>query len=179
MSPFCLLLRTLGANSWLAESWWVTYWRGNNRRTWWRHQENVFYWHKLWTIKITPIMYSNLTLKPELEPTVIACLAGREAQEVYSLCTDVVHWICPNTERRFKAFRAIAILARHLQCRYSQDRLFRKNIYRLAWTSKWFVKRAEALVKTICWAFWQLFMILRGTQRQFSGKYLFGRRFEI
>ena len=25
---------------------------------------------------------SNLTLKPELEPTVIACLAGREAQEV-------------------------------------------------------------------------------------------------
>ena len=32
---------------------------------------------------------SNLTLKFELEPTVIACLAGR----------DFVCWICPNTER--------------------------------------------------------------------------------
>ena len=32
-----------------------------------------------------------------------------------------VHWICANTERRFKA---IAILVRHLQCRYLQDRLF-------------------------------------------------------
>ena len=27
---------------------------------------------------------SNFTLKPELEPTVIACLAGRDAQEVLS-----------------------------------------------------------------------------------------------
>ena len=28
----------------------------SERQTWWRHQGNVFYWHKLWKIKITPIM---------------------------------------------------------------------------------------------------------------------------
>ena len=44
--------------------------------------------------------------------TLLACLAGRDTQEVFWWC-----WICPNTERRFKV---IAIFARHLQCRYSQ-----------------------------------------------------------
>ena len=73
--------------------------------------------------------FSNFTLKPELKPTVTACLAGRDAQEV-------VNWICPYTEHRFKA---IAILARHLQRRYSKD--LRKNIYRLEWSFKWFAKR--------------------------------------
>ena len=59
--------------------------------------------------------------KTELdESTVIACLAGRDAQEV--LYTG---FACPNTERRFKA---ITILARHLQCQYPQDLLFGKNI---------------------------------------------------
>ena len=61
----------------------------------------------------------NFTLKPELEPTVMACLAGRDAQEL--LCTGFVQ-----TPRQFKA---VAILTRHLLGRYSQDRLFRKNIY--------------------------------------------------
>ena len=55
---------------------------------------------------------SNFTLKPELEPTVIAFLAGRDVQEV--LCTRFVQ----NTE---VPFEAIAILARHLQCRNSQE----------------------------------------------------------
>ena len=45
---------------------------------------------------------SNFTLKPELEQTVTACLAGRDAQEVFRLDLS-------DTERRFKA---IAILAR-------------------------------------------------------------------
>ena len=46
---------------------------------------NVFYQHKLWKIKIILLQSScNFTLKPELEPkrTVIACLAGGDAQEV-------------------------------------------------------------------------------------------------
>ena len=51
------------------------------------------------------------------------CLAGRDAQEV--LYTGFVHY----TEQRFKA---IVILARHLQCRYSKDLLFLKNIYPLS-----------------------------------------------
>ena len=56
-----------------------------------------------------------------------------------------------------------SILVRHLQCRYSQDRLVLKNIYRLEWTSKWFVKREReswSFGKTIRWAFWQLSIIL-------------------
>ena len=54
-----------------------------------------------------------------------------------------------------------SILARHLQCRYSQDRLFLKNTYRLEWTSKWFIKRESwSFGKTIRWAFWQSFIIL-------------------
>ena len=58
-------------------------------------------------------------------------------------------------------FKAIAILARHLQCRYSQDRLFRKIINRLEWTSKWFVKRGLKLCKkTICWAFFKILLSL-------------------
>ena len=66
---------------------------------------------------------SNLTLKPELEPTVIACLAGRDAQEV--LYTGFVQTLSGDS------IKAIAILARHLQCRYSQDYLFCKNINHL------------------------------------------------
>ena len=51
---------------------------------------------------------SNFMLKPELEPTVIACLTGRDAQEVFY--TGFVH-----TERRLQTYAI-------LQCRYSQDR---------------------------------------------------------
>ena len=47
-------------------------------------------------------------LKPELEPTVIACLTGRDAQEVFY--TGFVH-----TERRLQTYAI-------LQCPYSQDR---------------------------------------------------------
>ena len=40
-------------------------------------------------------------------------------------------------------------------------RLSVQGIYRLEWTSKWFVKRELKLWwKTIRWAFWQLFIIL-------------------
>ena len=47
-------------------------------------------------------------LKPELEPTVIACLTGRDVQEVFY--TGFVH-----TERRLQTYAI-------LQCPYSQDR---------------------------------------------------------
>ena len=40
---------------------------------------------------------SNLTLKPELEPTVIACLAGRDAQEV--LYTGFVQTLSGDSKR--------------------------------------------------------------------------------
>ena len=39
------------ANSWLPILACIS-----KRQTWCRHQANVFYWHKLWKIKITPIM---------------------------------------------------------------------------------------------------------------------------
>ena len=52
---------------------------------------------------------SNFTLKHELEPTVIACLAGRDAQEVFIL----------DLSKHRAAIQAIPILARHLECRYS------------------------------------------------------------
>ena len=95
---------------------------------------------------------SNVTLKPELKPTVTACLACRDAQEV--LYTGFVHY----TEQRFKA---IATLTRHLQCRYSKDLPFRKHIIP-SWMEFSMVckERAEVLVKTTRWAFWQLFIIL-------------------
>ena len=56
-------------------------------------------------------------LKPELEPTVIACLTRRDAQQVFY--TGFVH-----NERRLQTYAI-------LQCRYLQDKLFRKNTYRL------------------------------------------------
>ena len=46
-----------------------------------------------------------------------------------------LYWICPNTEWRFKA---IAILVRHLQCRYSFGPPFPQK-------HKWFVKRGLKL----------------------------------
>ena len=99
----------------------------SERQIWYRHQGNVFYWHKL----------LKTTLKPELEPTIIACLAGKDAQEV--LYTGFVQ--SPSGD--------------------SQDRLFHQNIYRFEWTSKWFVKRELKLwLKNIRWGFWQLFIIL-------------------
>ena len=71
----------------------------------------VFYWHKLWKIKMTPV-------KQELHVetrTRINCNSLFSRQR----CSGgFVHWICPNSERRFEA---IAILVRHLQCRYSQE----------------------------------------------------------
>ena len=79
----------------------------------------------------------------KLEPTVCNSLFSRQ-----TCLGGFVYRIFSNAERRLKA---ITILARHLQCRHSQDRLFRKNIYRLEWT--------EALVKAIHWTFWQLLII--------------------
>ena len=70
---------------------------------------------------------SNLRLKPELEPAVYSLFSRQRCPGGF------VYWICPNTERQFKA---ITILAKHLQCRYLQDRFFRKNTkYRHEWTS--------------------------------------------
>ena len=162
-NPLCSLLRTLAsANSWLAEPWWVTHWRVS-----WRvlvrdkHHEGIkemcstgisFGWSKLYTL----IMYQRH----------VKTRTGTNSNSLFSrqrFSGGFVYWICPNTERRFKV---IAILARHLQCRYSQERLFRKNIYLLEWTivaskSRVCKERAEALVKKpIRWAFWQLFIIL-------------------
>ena len=50
---------------------------------------------------ITNCDSTNVTLKPELEPTVIACLEGSKCSR------RLVYWICPNTERRFEAILVI------------------------------------------------------------------------
>ena len=65
---------------------------------------------------------SNFTLKPELEPTEVACLAGRDAQEVLYTGFDSFQTSSDNTDIHKTAFSA-------------------KNIYRLELTSKWFAKR--------------------------------------
>ena len=44
---------------------------------------NVFYWHKRWKIKITPIkLQLHVETRTRTNSTVIACLAGGDAQEV-------------------------------------------------------------------------------------------------
>ena len=89
---------------------------------------------------------SNLTLKPELEPTVIACfccLAGRDAQEV--LYTRFVQTPRGNL-RQLRFLPNICNADIHKPA-------FSANTY----TVVWFLKRE--LVKTIRWAFWQLFII--------------------
>ena len=86
-TPFCSLLQTLAsANSCLAEPWWITYWRVS-----WRvlvrdkHDEGIK------EMCSTGISFgrskllqscSNLKLKPELEPTVIALKNNPETQHV-------------------------------------------------------------------------------------------------
>ena len=100
---------------------------------------------------------SNVTLKPELELTVIACLAGRDSQEV--LYTGFVQTLSGDSKRtRF--------LPDICNANIHKNAFSAKNIYRLEWTivaskSRVCKERAEALVKkTIRWAFWQLFIIL-------------------
>ena len=77
--------------------------------------------------------------------TLIACLAGRDTQEV--LYTGYIQ--TPSGDSKW-----LWIFGRHLQCRYSQDhlKLFRKNIFRVEWISTNGLQRerAVALVKTIC-----------------------------
>ena len=73
---------------------------------------------------------SNFTLKPELKPTLIACLAGRDAQEVFIL--DL-------SKHRAAIQSDCDSCQTDLQCRYSQDCLFPKDMYCLDWISKWFV----------------------------------------
>ena len=88
----------------------------------------------------------NLTLKPELEPTVIACfccLAGRDAQEV--LYTRFVQTPRGNL-RQLRFLPNICNADIHKPA-------FSANTY----TVVWFLKRE--LVKTIRWAFWQLFIV--------------------
>ena len=89
---------------------------------------------------------SNLTLKPELGPTVIdcfCCLAGRDAQEV--LYTRFVQTPRGNL-RQLRFLPNICNADIHKPA-------FSANTY----TVVWFLKRE--LVKTIRWAFWQLFII--------------------
>ena len=94
------------------------------RQTWCRPRQMCSSGIRFGRSKLLPSC-SNFTLKPELEPTVTACFSRQRCSGGF------VYWICPNTERRFKA---ITILAKHLQCRYSQACFFRKNIYRHEWT---------------------------------------------
>ena len=95
---------------------------------------------------------SNLTLKPELELAVMACLAGRDAQEV--LYTGFVQ--TPSSDSKRLRFL---------------PNICNADIYKTAFSAKTLntvtnellmicKERAEALVKTIRWAFWQLFIIL-------------------
>ena len=78
-------------------------------------------------------MCSNFTLKPELEPTVTACLAGRDAQEV--LYTGFVHTPSGDS-KRLRFLPDIDCNAKIQKTAFSA-----KNTYRLELTSKWFVKR--------------------------------------
>ena len=67
---------------------------------------------------------SNFTLKPELEPTVVACLAGRDAQVVlYSRFVEHSDAGPSGDSKRLGCFPDA------------------KNIYRLELTSKWLAKR--------------------------------------
>ena len=95
---------------------------------------------------------SNLRLKPELKPTVIACLAGRDAQEV--LYTGFVQTPSGDSKRlRFL------------------PNICNANIHKTAFSAKTLntvtnellmicKEGSEALVKTTRRAFWQLFIIL-------------------
>ena len=48
-----------------------------------KEMTNVFYWHQLWRIKITPVkLQLHVETRTRTNSTVIACLAGRDAQEV-------------------------------------------------------------------------------------------------
>ena len=96
----CSFLRTLAlASSGLAEPCWLIYWcvlvRGNHDHDpGIKEMTNVFYWHKLWKIKITPIkLQLHVETWTGTNSTVIACLAGRDVLEV--LYTGFVQ----NTER--------------------------------------------------------------------------------
>ena len=95
----------------------------------------------------------NFTLRSELEQTVIACLAGRNAQEVsYSRFVQTPS----GDSRRF--------FVRHLQCRSPRAaviifeklyaRLFRKVIYRLEWTSKWLWRESWSFGRLTLWIRW-------------------------
>ena len=103
---------------------------------------------------------SNLTLKPELKPTVTACLAGRDAQEV--LYTGFVQ--TPSGDSRRLRFLPNICNADIHKTAFSAKTL-NTVTNELLMVCK---ERAEALVKTIRWAFWQLFIILLslfGSQR--------------
>ena len=103
---------------------------------------------------------SNFTLKPELKPTVTACLAGRDAQEV--LYTGFVQTPSGNS-RRLRFLPNICNADIH-KTAFSEKTLttFMNELLMIC------KERAEALVKTIRRAFWQLFIILLslfGSQR--------------
>ena len=95
---------------------------------------------------------SNLTLKPELELAVMACLAGRDAQEV--LYTGFVQ--TPSSDSKRLRFLPNICNADIYKTSFSAKTL-NTVTNELLMICK---ERAEALVKTIRWAFWQLFIIL-------------------
>ena len=103
---------------------------------------------------------SNLTLKPELEPAVTACLAGRDAQEV--LYTGFVQ--TPSGNSRWLRFLPNICNADIHKTAFSAKTL-NTATNELLMICK---EGAEALVKTIRRAFWQLPIILLslfGSQR--------------
>ena len=97
----------------------------------------------------------NLTLKPELEPAVTACLAGRDAQEVlYTGFHLSIHRAAIQGDYDSCQTSAVPIFTRPL---FPKKHYINTVMNELLMVCK---ERAEALVKTIRWAFWQLFIIL-------------------
>ena len=95
---------------------------------------------------------SNLTLKPELEPVVTACLAGRDALEVFY--TGFVQ--TPSGNSRWLRFLPNICNADIHKTTFSAKTL-NTVTNELLMICK---EGAQALVKTIRRAFWQLFIIL-------------------
>ena len=76
---------------------------------------------------------SNFTLKPEVEPTVIACLAGRDAQEV--LYTGFVQTPSGNSRR-------LRFLPNICNADIHKTAFSAKTVYTVVnELSKWFIKR--------------------------------------
>ena len=155
-TPFC----PSSANSWLAAPWWVNYWLVSWRVFIVRDKQDEGIKEMCSTglsfgrskLLQSCSNFTDFTLKPKLEPTEVACLAGRDAQEV--LYTGFVQ----PPSRHSKRLRFLPDI-----CNADiQKTSFFANPYTVlnGVLNGLQRKRVEALVKTIRWAFWQLFIIL-------------------